>query len=235
MKLAAGLDDRLARLDEVGHVVERVVEPEDVDSVLGRAPDEPAHDVRRHGLRPDEEPPAQSEPERRRRARVDRADPLPGALDAAPHGRVEDAAPRHLEARETRAVEDLCDAEHLARGDAPGKRLLRQQPDRGVVELGHAAGPYRLILPASCPGRSTRRSRCDGRRDPDHTGRGERGAIGTNPARICHGPVTPGPLRSVPREWVGVWDGTRETARRSARRGLRPPSGTAGRAFRLWR
>ena len=141
VELTTRLDDRLPRLDEVRDVVQRVVEPEDVDPVLGRARDEPAHDVRRDGLRADEEPAAQGEPERRRRAGVDRADPLPGALDASPHGRVEDAAARHLEAREPGAVEDLRDAEHLARGDAPGQRLLRQQADRGVVELRHDAAP----------------------------------------------------------------------------------------------
>ena len=140
VQLPAGLDDRLTGLDEVRDVVERVVEPEDVDPVLGGARHEPAHDVRRDRLRADEEPAAQRQPERRRRARVDRPDPLPGALDAPPHRRVEDAASRDLEAGEPGAVEDLRDAEDVARRDAPGERLLRQEPDRGVVELRHAAG-----------------------------------------------------------------------------------------------
>ena len=47
VQLPAGRDDRLAGLDEVRDVVERVVEPEDVDPVLGRACHEPAHDVGR--------------------------------------------------------------------------------------------------------------------------------------------------------------------------------------------
>ena len=45
VELLAGADDRLARLAEVGDVVERIVEPEDVDSVLGRRGDEAADEV----------------------------------------------------------------------------------------------------------------------------------------------------------------------------------------------
>ena len=134
MELAARADDRLARLAQVRDVVQRVVEPEDVDPVLRRAGDEAADDVGRDRLGADEEAPAQRDPERCRRARVDRADPLPGALDAAPHGGVEHAAARHLEAREPRAVEDLGDPQHLARRHPPGERLLREQADRGVDE-----------------------------------------------------------------------------------------------------
>ena len=146
VQLPAGRDDRLTGLDEVRDIVQRVVEPEDVDPVLRRACHEPAHDVGRDGLRADEEPAAQREPERRRRPRVDRPDPLPGALDAPPHRCVEDAASRDLETGEPGAVEDLRDAQHLARRDAPGERLLRQEPDRGVVELRHAAGTLARAL-----------------------------------------------------------------------------------------
>ena len=45
VELLAGADDRLARLAEVGDVVERIVEPEDVDPVLGRRGDEAADEV----------------------------------------------------------------------------------------------------------------------------------------------------------------------------------------------
>ena len=45
VELLAGADDRLARLAQVGDVVQRVVQAEDVDAVLGRAGDEAAHDV----------------------------------------------------------------------------------------------------------------------------------------------------------------------------------------------
>src|SRR6185503_7076357 len=118
--------------------------------IVGGARYEATHDDRVDALRADEEPAAQREPERRRRARVDRTDPLPGALDAPPHRRVEDAAARDLEAGEPGAVEDLRDAEDVTRGDAPGERLLRQEPDRGVVELRHAAGTLPRAPPPFC-------------------------------------------------------------------------------------
>ncbi len=137
VELAARADDRLAGLAQVRDVVQRVVQPEDLDPVLGRARDEPAHDVGRDRLRADEEPPAERDPERRRRARVDRADPLPRALDPAPDGSVEDTAARDLEAAEAGAVEDLRDPQHLTGRHHARERLLREQPDRRVVELRH--------------------------------------------------------------------------------------------------
>ena len=137
VELAPRPDDRLAGFAEVRDVVQRIVEAEDVDPVVGRARDEPAHDVRRDRLRADEEATAQRDAEGRRRPRVDRSDPLPRALDATAHRRVEHAAARHLEAREPGLVEDLRDPQHLAGRDAPGQRLLREQPDRGVDEPGH--------------------------------------------------------------------------------------------------
>ena len=85
MELATGAHDRLPRLAEVGDVVERVVQAEDVDAVLGRARDEAPDDVGRDRLRADEETAAERDPERCRRPCVDRADPLPRALDAAAH------------------------------------------------------------------------------------------------------------------------------------------------------
>src|SRR6185295_6336262 len=99
--------------------------------------DEAAHDIGRHGLRPDEESPAEREPERRCRPRVDRPDPLPRALDPPPYRRVEDAAAGDLETPEAGAVEDLRDPQDVAGRDAAGERLLRQEPNRRVVELGH--------------------------------------------------------------------------------------------------
>ena len=47
--------DRLARLAEVRDVVQRVLEPEDVDSALGCACDEPPRKIAAHGPRADEE------------------------------------------------------------------------------------------------------------------------------------------------------------------------------------
>ncbi len=87
VELPARTDDRLPRLTEVGDVVERVVKAEDVDPVLGRAGDEAADDVGRDGLGADEKAAPQGNAERRRGARVDRADPLPRALDPAAHRR----------------------------------------------------------------------------------------------------------------------------------------------------
>ena len=137
MERAARTRDRRARLAEVGDVVQRVVQAEDLDPVLGRARDEAADDVAADGTRADEEPTAQRDPERRRHARLDRADPLPRALDAPPDGRVEDAAARDLEARESRLVEDLRDAQDLGGRQLPRERLLREQADRRVDELRH--------------------------------------------------------------------------------------------------
>ena len=137
VELLAGRDDRVTRLAEVGDVVERVVETEDVDAVLGRGGDEAAHEVGADGPRADEEAAAQRQAERRRRARLQRADALPRALDAAPDGRVEDAAAGDLEQREAGAVEHLGDPEQLAGRHPPGEWLLREQANGGVDEPRH--------------------------------------------------------------------------------------------------
>ena len=153
-----GGHDRLARLPQVRDVVERIVEPEDVDPVLGRTRDEAAHDVGRDRARADEEAAAEGEAERRRRARVDRADPLPGALDRPPDGRVEDAAARDLEVGEARTVEDLRDPQHLAGRQLARERVLREQADGGVDDLRHLeVGPYRGPRRPASAGRPGRR------------------------------------------------------------------------------
>ena len=89
------------------------------------------------GREPVEEPAAERQAERRRRARVDRADPLPRALDGEPDGRVEHAAARDLEVREAGRVEDLGDPQHLAGRELAGERILREQANGGVDDLGH--------------------------------------------------------------------------------------------------
>ena len=137
MELLARGDDRLARLAEVRDVVERIVEAEDVDAVLGGGGDEAAHEVGADGPRADQEAAAQRQAERRRRARLQRPDPLPGALDAAPDRGVEDAAARDLEQREAGAVEHLRDPEQLAGRHPPGERFLREQANGGVDEPRH--------------------------------------------------------------------------------------------------
>src|SRR5436190_10560538 len=88
VELLAGGGDRLARLAQVLDVVERVVEAEDLDPALGGRRYEAPDEVAAHRARADEEAAAQRHRERSLRARVERADPLPGALDAAPDRRV---------------------------------------------------------------------------------------------------------------------------------------------------
>ena len=145
MERAAGAGDRRARLAQVGDVVQRVVEPEDLDAVLGGAGDEAADDVPADRARSDEEAPAQRDSERCRYAGLDRPDPLPRALDPPAHGRVENATARDLEAREARPVEDLGDPQDLRSRKPPGQRLLREQPDRRVDQLRHR--PWTLATP----------------------------------------------------------------------------------------
>src|SRR5262249_8982431 len=96
------------------------------------AGDEAADDVAAHGTRADEEAATERDAEGGRDAGLDRANPLPRALDAPAHCRVEDAAPRHLQTREPRPVEDLRHLEDLRGREVPGERLLREQPDGRV-------------------------------------------------------------------------------------------------------
>jgi hypothetical protein len=136
-ELAAGGADRLGRLGQVGRVVERVVEPEDVDPVLGRARDEAPDDVAADRPGADEEAAAEGERQRRPRPGLQRADPLPGALDPPADGAVEDPAAGDLEVREPGRVEDARELEDLPRRCAPGQGLLAEQPDRRVHEPRH--------------------------------------------------------------------------------------------------
>ena len=137
VKRAAGTRDGRARLPKVRDVVERVVQPEDVDPVLRSARDEATDDVAADRTRADEEPTTERDPERRRHPCLDRTDPLPRALDTPADGCVEHAASRHLEARESRSVEDLRDPQDLGGRQLPGERLLREQADRRVDQLRH--------------------------------------------------------------------------------------------------
>src|SRR5207253_4326939 len=143
LELAPGGENRLRGVAQVVDVVQRVVDAEDVDAALGRARHEAAREVAADGARADEEAAADRECEWGLRARLQRADPLPRALDAAPHGVVEDAAAGDLEVRETGAVEDLGEAEELGRRHDARKRLLAEHADRRVDEPGHELGPYR--------------------------------------------------------------------------------------------
>ena len=137
LELALGRRDRLGRLAEVRDVVQRVVQPEDVDPVLGRGRDEPPGELAVDGPGADEEAPAEREPERGLDPRLDRPDPLPGALHAAPDRAVEDAAAGDLEVGEPRSVEDLGEPEQLGRPHRSRERVLPEQANRGVDELRH--------------------------------------------------------------------------------------------------
>ena len=99
--------------------------------------DEAPGEVAADRPRADEEPAAQRERERRRRPRLQRADPLPRALDAAPDGAVEDAAARDLEIGEPGPVEDLGEAQEVRRRHQAGERLLTEDADRRVDEARH--------------------------------------------------------------------------------------------------
>ena len=141
VELAAGRLDRLGRLAQVGDVVQRVVEPEDLDPARRGGLDEVADELAVDRAGADEEPAAEGHAERRRRPRLDRADPLPRTLDAAPDGGVEDATARDLEQPEARLVEDPRQAEERRRRHPPRERLLPEQANRRVDELRHRPGP----------------------------------------------------------------------------------------------
>ena len=133
------------------------MEPEDVDSVLRRRRDETPGEIGVDGTGADEEAAAQREAERRLDARLEGADPLPGALDPALDGSVEAPAARDLEVRKSRLVEDLGKPELLRHGNASRERLLAEQADRRVGERRHARSLPRGPTPA-------RRGRCSASR-----------------------------------------------------------------------
>ena len=141
VKVAPRVRDRSARLAEVRHVVQGIVEPEDLDSVLGSAGDEATDDVTAHGLGAHEKAPAERDPERSRDARLDRTDALPGRLCSTPHCCIEDTPARDLEAGEPRLVEDLRNAQDLGGRQGAREGLLRQEPDGRIDEPGHESGP----------------------------------------------------------------------------------------------
>ena len=138
IELLARGGDRLARLAEILDVVQRVVQAEDLDPALGRRGNEAPDEIAADRVRADEEAAAQRHRKRRLRALVECADPLPGALDAAAYGGVEDAAARDLQIREPSTVEDLREPQEIDRRHVARKRLLPEQPDRRVDELRHA-------------------------------------------------------------------------------------------------
>ena len=140
VELLARVGDRLAGLAQVLDVVQRVVQAEDLDPALGGGSDEAPDEVAADGARADEKPAAQRHRERRLRACVERPDPLPGALDAAAHRAVEDAAAGDLEVGEPGAVQNLGEVEQLRGRNPPSKRLLAKQADGCINERWHVRG-----------------------------------------------------------------------------------------------
>ena len=144
VELALGRNDRFAGFAQVRDVVQRVLEPEDVDPALRRARHEPAREISTDGTGADEEPSAERHSERRLGPRLERADPLPGALDSAAHRCVEDAAAGNLEVREADAVEQLGEPQEIRGRHPPCQRLLAEQPNSRVDERRHLE---RVTLP----------------------------------------------------------------------------------------
>src|SRR5207244_10036495 len=130
--------DRVRRLPQVRDVVERIVQSEDIDPVLGRGGDEPADEVVVDRSRPHEQPTAQRQAERSLDVALQGADPLPRALDPPADSTVEAASTRDLEICEAGSVEDLCDPALPGGTQPPRERLLPEQADRRVDKRRHA-------------------------------------------------------------------------------------------------
>ena len=139
LQLLAGCEHGVGRRAQVVDVVHRIVEAEDVDAVGRRAGDEAADDVVLDRMRADQEATAKCKCQRRLGAHLDRADALPGTLHAAPDRRLEAAATGDVQIGEAGAVEQLGKLVQVARGDAPGQRLLTEQANRGVYKCRHLA------------------------------------------------------------------------------------------------
>ena len=131
-KLFPGAANGLGSVHEVFEVVQRVVDPENVDAALGSAVDEAPNEISRDGPRPDQEPPAKRNPERCLTPRFQSSDSLPGAFDPAAHGRVEAAAAGDLQVREPSTVEDVGELQEAGCLDTAREWLLRKEADRRV-------------------------------------------------------------------------------------------------------
>ena len=173
VELAPRVDDRLGGLAEVVDVVQRIVEPEDVDAALGRTGDEAPCEVAPDRARADEEAAAQRQRERRLDPCLERPDPRPRALDPAVDGAVEDAAAGNLEVGEPGGVEHLGEAQDVGGRDQARQRLLAQDADRRVDQTRHrghltAARSYR---PATQAGPGQGRNNWSDVCGSDHLGR----------------------------------------------------------------
>src|SRR4051794_28328856 len=155
LELGTRGDDRLGGLPEVVDVVQRIVQPEDVDPALRGARDEAAREIAADGPRPDEKAPAHRQRKRRLRPRLEGANPLPWALDTPTNGGVEDAPTRNLQVRETGSIEELREAQQIRRRHQAGERLLAEDADRRIDETRHGSGHY-----PECGNQQARRAGC---------------------------------------------------------------------------
>jgi len=126
------------------------VQAEDVDPVLRRGRDEAPREIGVDRTRADEESASQREAQRRLHARLERADPLPRALDPALDGGVEAPAPGDLEVREAGAVEDLREPQLLRSRHSARQRLLSEQANRRVRERRHGGTLPRFRPTSGC-------------------------------------------------------------------------------------
>src|SRR6266545_3403788 len=131
LELAARSRDGVRRLPQVRDVVERVVQPKDVDAVLGRTRDESPDEVVVDRAGTDEKAAPEREAQGCLHVRLQGADPLPWALHATPDSTVETPSARDLEIRIACAIEDLRDSELLGRRQSPGERFLAEEADGG--------------------------------------------------------------------------------------------------------
>ncbi len=126
LELAAGPRDGIRCLSQVRDVVERIVEPKDVDAVLGRTRDEPPDEVVVDRAGADEEASSERKAEGCLHMRPESADPLPRTLHPTPDRAVETAAARDLEIRKARPVQDLRDSQLFGRRQSPRERFLAE-------------------------------------------------------------------------------------------------------------
>src|SRR6185437_2190970 len=138
LELPAGPRDCIGGLTEIRDVVERIVKPEDVDSVLRGGRDESADEVVVDRPGADEEAASKRQAERCLDIRLQRSDALPGALDTSTHRTVEATATRDLEVGEPGAIEDSRDVQLLGSRQPPGERLLPEQANSRVGKRRHA-------------------------------------------------------------------------------------------------
>jgi hypothetical protein len=147
-KLFLRCPNRLSGLPKVRKIVQRIVEPEDVDATGGGAPHKTTDEIPRERSRTDEEAATQRNSQRCRAARADGPDALPRAFDAAPNGPFEAAAARDLETGEAGLVEDARKLEDARPLHPRRERLLREEPDGRIYERGHGVRLRPRDIPA---------------------------------------------------------------------------------------